>query len=380
MQLPSSGLVGWIMLATIGPAPADVTPPLSPRLEEFRAARVEVVGFDEAAVLAALRLRLPRLAVERHGGPPPSERPHVYVQVERREGDGGHIRAITSDGRAYDRSFTIEVGQEVRVVASTAANLLYSIEQGAVAPVQEDVAIPGAIEPAPDEPALPDAPVSTPPAAAPEPPSSPVKREPPPPVVAPPGWELAAGLHGAAILAAGPPRHGGVFGGGGGGVTLAARSPRGALLAIDLRGLGNGTTTFATGRLRVAIAGGYAWRRGRFELPVLLGLTIEPWWTTQSGATATIYSDGAVARRAPLIGGVLQVAPALRLTTARGPLAAVRIGPRIDVAGSFAVDDKATLVGLIDATTLDKQRLGGLELGLGLEVALQGSLRRRRNP
>ena len=48
--------------------------------------------------------------------------------VERAEGDIGHLQVITSDGRAYERVFEVEVGQEVRITASTTANLLFSIE------------------------------------------------------------------------------------------------------------------------------------------------------------------------------------------------------------------------------------------------------------
>jgi hypothetical protein len=53
---------------------------------------------------------------------------------------------ITSAGRGYERRFVIEVGQEVRVAASTAANLVFAIEQGAVAPDLVDVAIPATVE------------------------------------------------------------------------------------------------------------------------------------------------------------------------------------------------------------------------------------------
>lgn len=377
MHPSSPWLVGWLVVAGVQTPDAPTAPevPASPQLAEFRAARIELVGFDEAAVLAALRLRLPRLEVELHGGPPPTATPHVYVRITRGTDDTGHVQTITSDGRAYERSFVIEVGQEVRVAASTAANLLFSIEQGAVAPVEENVAIPGAVDQVPTEPAPKPEPGTPPPASRQLEPALP-KREPPPPRHPPPGWQLATSLHGALLLGVGPKAHGSAFVGAGGGLALEVRSPRGGLLALDIRGLGRVTSAYAVGRLRIGLASGYAYRRGRFELPVLLAATIEPWWTAQAGAAAPIYAGTEVATRPPLIGGFVRVSPGLRLAVARGPLAGVRVGPRLELAGSFAVDRGATEIGLVDVAGESRVRLGGLELALGLEVALQWSLTR----
>lgn len=371
MQPSASWLLGWLAAAGVQTpdVPAAPVAPVPPRLEEFRAASVEVAGFDEAAVLAALQLRLPRLEVEPHGGPSPTVTPHVYLRIARDADATGHVQVITSDGRAYARSFTIEVGQEVRVAASTAASLLFSIEQGAVAPVEENVTIPGADVPAPTDPT--PTPEPAPSVREPEPPP---KQEPPlrPPPLRPlPGWELASGLHGLALLGVGPTTHGSAFVGGGGGLTLELRAPRGGLLALDVRGLGRATAAFAVGRLRIGLAGGYAYRRGRFELPVVLAATIEPWWTS-----APVHDGTGVTTRPPLIGGLLRVTPALRVRVPRGPLAAIRVGPRFELAGSFAIDGGATEIGLGDVTGASKVRLGGLELALGLEVALQWSLPR----
>lgn len=369
MALLAAMLGSWLAISAQEVASSEVVNLEEGQPEEFRAARVAVEGFDEAAVLAALRLRLPRIAVEMHGGPAPEVSPHVYVQLSRGAADTGRLQVITSDGRGYERSFAIEVGQEVRVAASTAANLLFSIEQGAVAPDREDVVIPGAVEEAVPEPAPV---VETPPIIKEE--ETVVTREVPAPVVVVErAWELAGALHGGAVLGVGAPNYGGVFAGAGGGLGLELRSPRGAAVAIDVRGIGQTASTFALGRVRVGVAGGYAWRGKFLEVPVLLGVTVEPWW-----ASADIYSGATVTRRAPLIGGSLRVTPALRVKLARGPLAALRIGPRVEVAGSFAIDGGARVLGLADATGQAQARLGGLELGLGLEVALQWSLARRR--
>ncbi|MDC0718905.1 hypothetical protein [Nannocystis bainbridge] len=347
--------------------------------QEFRAARADIRGFDEAAVLAALALRLPRLPIERHGGAAPTEAPYLYLQLTRAADDRGTIRVITSDGRAYERSFAVEIGQEVRVVASTAANLIFAVEQGAVIPDQEDVAIP-------------------PPAAAPElVPPEPAPPEPPPPEPSPPldmaeetgpkaqvqkdmsdrpRWELGVGLHAAAVLGLGPPAYGGALGGGGGGLGLEVRSPRGLAAALETRAIGQAEAGVGLGRLRVAIAAGYALRRGRFELPILVGLAIEPWWVTRAGERAPLAASGDddTVARPPLLGGFLRLSPGWRARPS--PRLGLRVGPRIELGGSFGIDDHdgPRVVGLADAVGVPRFRVGGLELSLGLELALQFGL------
>jgi hypothetical protein len=361
-----------------GAAPAPGGAPAQAQQQEFRAARVEIVGFHEAAVLAALRLRLPRLPIERHGGPTPTEAPYVYIEISRAADTTGNLRAITSDGRAYERSFTIEIGQEVRVAASTAASLLFSIEEGVLAPDRKDVAIPEApatIE-APamiEEPPVIEAPtpVIEPPAPLEEPPAPIQAAKPmPAPASSASGWELIAGSHGAALLGLGT-RYGGALAGAGGGLALELRSPRGVAAALELRGVGRTDAGLGVGRLRVAVAGGYTLRRGRFELPMLLGLAVEPWWTTRAGSSAPIFSGPAEAARRPLLGGYLRITPAARLALKRGRLVGLRIGPRLELGGAFVIDDGARIVGLADNSGTQRFRLGGLELSLGLELALQ---------
>ncbi|MBZ5711591.1 hypothetical protein [Nannocystis pusilla] len=336
--------------------------------QEFRAARVDIGGFDEAAVLAALRLRLPRLPIERHGGPAPSESPHLYLQLSRPADDRGALRIITSDGRAYERSFPVEIGQEVRVAASTAANLIFAVEQGAVAPDEEDVAIP-------------------PPAAA-EPQAEPEPAPPPPSQAEPTGpniqvpkdssdaprWQLGLALHGAAVLGAGRKVYGGPFAGAGGGIGLEVRSPRGFAAALEARAIGQTEAGVGLGRLRIAVAAGYALRRGAFELPILLGLAIEPWWVTREGERAPLLAGDDVVAQPPLLGGFLRLSPGYRLQPRRD--LGLRLGPRLEVGGAFVVDEHEgpRVVALADAIGVPRFRVGGLELSLGLEVALQFGL------
>ncbi|WAS89946.1 hypothetical protein [Nannocystis punicea] len=346
--------------------------------QEFRAARADITGFDEAAVLAALRLRLPRLPIERHGGPVPTETPHLYLQLGRAADERGTIRVITSDGRAYERSFAIEIGQEVRVAASTAANLIFAVEQGAVAPDQEDVAIPPPVATAAPEPTPAPEP-APPPVAEPPPdrteatgPSEQVQKD----MSDKPRWELGLGLQAAVALGLGSPAYAGPLAGGGGGLGLEVRSPRGFAAALETRAIGQTAAGVGLGRLRVAIAAGYALRRGRFELPILVGLAIEPWWITREGERAPLFAAGDDDRlaRPPLLGGFLRLSPGFRARPS--PWLGLRVGPRIELGGSFVVDDHdgARVVGLADVAGVPRFRVGGLELSLGLELALQFGL------
>ena len=375
---PTCALVALLVAPATGPAdPSGMSPETGEPAgepQEFRAARADIRNFDEAAVLAALRLRLPRLPIERHGGAAPTETPHLYLQLTRAADDLGTIRVITSDGRAYERSFAVEIGQEVRVAASTAANLIFAVEQGAVAPDAEDVAIP--------PPAV---------AAAPEPP--PPEPEPPPVQTQTPGpkehdpkdmskrphWELGLGLHATTVLGVGPPAYGGPLAGGGGGLGLEVRSPRGFAAALEARAIGQTEAGSGLGRLRVAVAAGYALRRKSFELPILVGLAIEPWWITRAGERAPLLAagDDDVLARPPLLGGFLRLSPGWRAQPS--PRVGLRVGPRIELGGSFAIDDHdgARVVGLADAVGTPRFRVGGLELSLGLELALQFGLQPR---
>lgn len=362
------------LAALASPAPPTTAPPTAaapaPRPEEFRAARVEIVGFHEGAVMSALRLRLPRLPIDRHGGPPPTESPHVYLQIARTTDTSGTLRAITSDGREYERAFTIEIGQEVRAAASTAASLLFAVEEGTVAPDREDVAIPDA----PPEPTPPEPTPTEPTPAEPLTHETGSKDQVPKTMPEPPArrWELAAALHGAALVGLGAPSFAGALVAGGGGLALELRSPGGGAAALELRGLGRADAGLGVGRLRVAVAGGYNLRRGRFELPVLVGLSVEPWWTTQAGAGAPVFAGSARTTRAPLLGGYLRVTPAARIALKNPRLIGLRVGPRLELGGSFAVVDGAPrVIGLADTAGDQRFRLGGLELSVGLELALQ---------
>ena len=69
----------------------------------------------------------------------------------------------------------------------------------------------------------------------------------------------------------------------------------------------------------------------------------------------------------------LRTTPGLYLAQDRGPLRALRIGPRLELGGSFLVDDGPRVAGISeqrDTSNAQLFRLGGLELSLGLELTL----------
>ena len=347
------------------PAPPPVTQPAVQRLQ------VDLAGFADDPVLAALRLRLQGREILRHADA--TATPDLYLRVERTGDTTATMQAITADGRAYDRSFTIEVGQEVRSVATTAVNLLFAIQQGTVVPDQQGVAIP---EPPPPEPEPPPPspeplePHPEPSATNPEPP----KPSPPNPGLAPPRkTTLALVTHAAATLGLGPPQQP-PLAAAGAGLGLELRAPSGLAASFELRAAGLRRADLGLARLRVAVGLGYALRRDRFELPVLLVLAVEPWWPLQSGSATTLQSDGATTRGSPLLSAHLRLSPGVRLTPARGP--ALRLGPRLELGGGFVLDDGPRVVSLDDPTGTPRARLGGLELSLGLELAVQFSLPR----
>jgi hypothetical protein len=136
-------------------------------------------------------------------------------------------------------------------------------------------------------------------------------------------------------------------------------------------GSGGAAAAFTVGRVRVGVAGGYVWRRGRFELPAFIGATIEPWW-----AGAQIYSGRAAVTRSPLIGGYVRVTPALRLALNKGRWRGCGSGRGSSWRGASRWMAGPRWSGSRTRQGSRMVRLGGLELALGLEATFEFSLRR----
>ena len=348
-----------------GPVPTDIltgTPVAAPR---FTALVLRLEGPALGEIGPALALRLPDLPIVTEA--PPGAAPFVFVAVrsDPRAPARHQIGVITSDGEAFFREVDTGADAPARVLASVLANLLFSIAEGSVRPDRTDFEIPaeGGASPGP----APAGPVPTPlppqPATAVKPP--PVPRDTPKPT--PPGWQYGLVATGVIGVAVGAPSFGPPVNGGGGSLGLDARGPRGALVGGELRLLGRGAEDHRLVRMRLTALAGYVLRRGRFELPLALGVTVEPWWV--SPVTAVTATRGA----RPLVGGLLRVSPGLHIERSRGPLRAIRLGPRLELAGSFAIDDGARVVGVSLGQGDPNRalfRLGGLEFNAGLELAL----------
>lgn len=348
----------------------------APAATAFALVRVEVEGFDEAAIFAALRLRMPGLRVEAHASPPLPGLSYVYLQVARGPNGATNLRVITPDGRAFDRTVIVDSANELRVAASSAANLIFAAEQGTLAPDRNHVPIPRApTEPEPEPP--PSVPIEPP---VESPPTPPAPRLPTPTPVSPPSgrWEWAMSTTGAVALGLGPKRYGDRVVGGGGGLGAEVRGPRGAAFMFEVRGLGRRDEPLALGRLRFALGGGYILRRRSFELPMMLALSVEPWWVSNSSGAPALFNGGSETSRRPQLGAYLRTSPSLRLAVHRGALDSLRIGPRIELGGGFLIYDGPVVVGLADGTGDPRFRLGGLELALGVELALYFAAPKRR--
>ena len=348
-----------------GPVPTDISAGTRVAAPRFTALVLRLEGPALGELGPALALRLPDLPIVAEA--PPGAAPFVFVAVrsDPRAPARHQIGVITSDGEAFFREVDTGADAPARVLASVLANLLFSIAEGSVRPDRTNFEIPaeGGASPGPAlaEPVLTPPPPEPAPAAKPRP----VPKDTPKPM--PPGWQYGLVASGVIGVAAGPPSFAPPINGGGGSLGLDARGPRGALVGGELRLLGRGAEDHRLVRMRLTALAGVVLRRGRFELPLALGVTVEPWWV--SPVTAVTATRGA----RPLIGGLLRVSPGLYMVRSRGPLRAVRIGPRLELAGSFAVDDGARVVGVSfgqgDANRA-LFRLGGLEFNVGLELAL----------
>ena len=255
-----------------------------------------------------------------------------YVQIRRSEG-GVALALILSDGRSYNRELQGEPELLPRIVASQLANLIAGIEADTLAPDEEDVAIPDATEPA--------------------------KAVVPAPVVAPPRPRAAAPQSDLGLRV-------------GGEVGLEFRSIHGALAGLSVRGASRVDSGFALVRVRVAALGGYAYRRGDFELVAAAGITVEPFFVQRNGGREALARGvGDEQRAAFLLGGVARVAPGFRRMVT--PEVAFRFGPALEIGGSAipSADGGVARVRTIDGTSArDLFRAGGLEVFVGLDLGL----------
>ena len=331
---------------------------------------VEVEGIDRAALISALNLRLSGLRVAGDGDA--AMRPgDVHLRLAR-AGDGSlAMTASLANGGALRRELAAGDAASVRMVATSIAHWLAVIATDRFAPqagpvVAQDaplVSESATLEPSMARPhECPPAPMARPrecpPAQRPfGAPRSP-RPDAPPPVPRP---TLALGPVAGFIPTFGVGRPSALAGSLGVAVAagLELRLPRGALLGAELRVMDTRAGDHRLTRLRGALLGGHALVRARFTLRTLAAVTVEPWRAGDAGAT--------------LFDGALRVTPGLRARV--GPRLHMHAGLRLELAVSGTAG--AAAVRLVDGTR-PVFRVGGVELGTGVELGLTWDVRRGR--
>lgn len=332
-------------------APSPLGPGLAPGSGVGELA-LAVQGLDLEALRRDLELRAPgsRITLDRCG--------EGCAAVSARRAPDGRIelQIRLADGRVYARSLQA-VAEPERATAASLAHLLAAIADGTERPIEAAVpaAAPAAsVAPAPVVLAEPRGEVARPAVAA----------EP----VDPRRLELGAALALATAAGVGPPRALAGWVGSGLAGALELRGRRGWLVGFGLRHLQQRDSGFGLHRARVGLSGGYALQRGLFELRVLIGVVVEPWWVVRRG-------DGTRAEFGrPLLGGAASVTPGVAAWLGRG--VGVRAGLRLEAAASAAA-------GTASAIQADAPggpplfRLGGVELAASAEIGLRWDLAAR---
>ena len=349
------------------PTGVPEAPDARPRL---RAVALRADGVDASAVADALRLRLAEVTVTTGALPasdPDAPALDLFAKVEAgASSEEVRLTLVASDGRAFDRTIELapeqDASQRAATVARTIAVLAPGIEAGTVTPDRDDVAIPSEArdecEPCPEP--LPPA----------ELPPEPVVVPPEPPREDPPRLEIGPGVRLSVGTGLGAPREVDRFAGGGGSVDVALRLRSGAVVLAGARfvtrtGGDEDAPRTRVNRLRVLVAGGYAWRpaAGAFELESLAGLSVEPWWVRRDGERVSFDEPSP-----PLIGGILRLAPG---GVVRRERVALRFGAFAELAlawlpraGAGVARVSASRNGVLTPLF----RVGGPEVVFGLEA------------
>jgi hypothetical protein len=381
------------LLAVVGASPRAATPGKpsipthqpgadepSPAVRRVELARLRVRGLELDPFAAALALRLPDVRLVAHdGAAAPTTADSLAVFVDLRPAQTASAFALTivaSDGRAYDRTVAIDTGASsdelTRLLASHVGNLVSAIEAGTAAPDRENVPMPA--------PSAVSEPVRCP-VLEPRPPCpEPAKRVAPPPPT-PPAFEIGIDAASVALLGLGAPADADRFAAWGGGAGMRLRHRSGVTPMLDVRVAGRGLPfALRLVRTRVAIGLGYVWRARGFELETAIAFTVEPWRLRNHGATRSLAdSEGAARATRPLLGGMVRVVPGHRFAV--GERVQLRVGPRLELAASSVVGDRARVAELVIVDGGDRVaigRLGGIELALGVELTLWIAPRRPR--
>lgn len=324
-------------------------------------------GLAVEEVERALRVRLPTLELVRRGSDLPSGAGlRAHIDLRRTTPAQVDVTVILSDGRGYYRRVETGSDEPARPVAGALALLLAAIEDDSVAPDERDVPVPPAI--AADVPVPKDREVTCPAAPrCPEPVAAPAAPKPEPPRL-----ELAPTLRSGAtfgLVPGMPAVRGGIFG-----LGLDLRWRSGAIVAVDVQTTAATLESAALTRVRGAVGAGFGLRRGAFELPIVGMFGVEGWGVRGDNIEVVRRTPGGAGL--PMLGAGLRLSPALRAQL--GP-ATLRAGARLELWGSGEPAG-----GVLRHPTVARPgeaplaSLGGVELSLGLELAVWFAPRRRR--
>lgn len=339
--------------------------------------RLRTADLDAGAFGRELALRLPAARIVGHDADPATTPGFtVFVDVQRDGASAWSLTLVASDGRAYDRRVAADAissaDDVVRLLAGNVGNLVAAIEAGTVLHDRNDVPIPAPVVAAP---ACPACPQPKPPAPCPAPTTAASSNATPPAEL-----ELGLGIAPSVAIGLGEPDDADRFTAAGGDLGIWLRHRSGALVGAEVRVLGR-ALAFHTSivRTRIGIGVGYAWRRGSFELASTAAFGVEPWSVRAAGSRSDLGdTEGQERAGAPLLGGSIRIVPAHRFEIGG---VGVRVGPRVEVAASSAIGDGGRVAQLFvdDGDALASiGRIGGWELGLGVDVVVWIPLRPKR--
>lgn len=411
----------WLVVAALGGAlsfanvDAGQSPPpsrpASASGQAFETAFVSVAGIELGRFVDDLELRTQFVsdietdwsATER--GPGQTD---LLLFVEARPGPPPQVvlRVVTRDGRLYRRVIDARP-EEVRVIASVAANVILAVAQGQVAPEREGVVIPDDIDEAGLQSLMDEAEQDGPSTEAtftdetgegaaqrdddgvPETPagssSSAGLAD------APPRAFVMLGLDGGPRLALGP-QYGGVFAGGGLGVDVRVLGRARWLVGVAITSIGRAASgppgadavnpepaaaEIAVLRHRVALTGGYLPRWGRFEFGVAAGPLAEATDVRRDGAPADLIERS----RSPwLFGGLAVLEPSFLIPGAHESLGRglfeLRVRSAVTLSYAVAADGRAVAINAGPAGRgAELVRMGGAELAVSLGLSMAWGLR-----
>ena len=375
---PLVPLLSAVLAASPPASPSTSSAPAEQVQQRFRSLLLASEGLDAQLLDDALGLRLPDLELLREWQL--DERSvaalgrYAFVHLARAEQDGAlSLELITADGEAFVRSLEGGEDQE-RLAASFVVSLLASIEAEELEADRVDIQAPTSADEREVERAVTvakgeEAPESEPepePEPEPAPESEPDPPAPPEPLIL--RWELAIQLDAGALFSL-PDQGYEHIAAGGGSIGVFGRGPTGVLAGAQLRVLARARAETSLTRVRVAGFAGYAWRPSKlpFELPVAAVIGFEPWFLRQGGEPV---SPGEIGTQSTLTNLGLWLAPGYLRRFEQGPLAALRVGGHASLGAAFVIDGGFESIGLSDTDGEPLYRLGGLELGVGLDLAL----------